>query len=629
MNRLELAWAEAIATIKVKPPLTGSQWADEHFYLSPESSSVLGRWKTLPFQVGPLNWMCDDDIEEYNEQKSRRTGFTKRLLAATGYYIEHKRRNVVIWQPTDGDRDRFSKVEVDTMLRDVPALGNLLMATVGSKSKYNTTDQKTFVGTTLDLKGGKSAKNYRAMTKDVAMYDELAAFDSDVDKEGSPTTLGDGRLDDSPFPKSIRGSTAKLKGVCLIEAAVDACKFIFWRYVPCPQCGFMHRLEFANLDFESEQFICPQNGCTIDYSQYPSMDKGGQWRTLDGYYYREDTDFFYNPEDEIIDKPKKVGVKGLWAAYSYFRPWSHIIELWKSASKKSKTGDTTELKSVVNTILGETWEERGESVAPTGFMNRLEDYSFDSLPTGVLLITFGADVQGGANPRIELEICGHGLEGETWSIDYVVIHGDPEQREVWLNLDEQILRRFMRVDGVELGVAGGFIDSGYLADEVYKYTGPRRKRNIYATKGVNTGLICNKGTWQGDNKAARAILHTVNVDDAKEITFNRLKKIDTPGPGYCHFPDHYKQEYFDGLTNEQKKQKRKSGRVVGFEWVKIAYHKPNEQLDCRSYNQGILARINPNMPRIKMILEAEAERIRLNIPSEPRVTGRKVRGKRG
>lgn len=620
--------------IRIKPPLTGSQWADEYFYLSPESSSVLGKWKTLPFQIGPLNWMCDDDIEQYNEQKSRRTGYTKRMLCAMGYYIENKRRNVVIWQPTDGDRDRFSKVEVDTMLRDVPVLGDNLMCAVGSKSKYNTTDQKTFAGVTLDLKGGKSAKNYRAMTKDVGMYDELSAFDSDVDKEGSPTTLGDGRLDDSPFPKSIRGSTPKMKGPCLIEQAIESCNHLFWRYMPCPSCGHMHRLEFENLKWDdrdhlSARFICPENGCVIDYSQYPDMDKKGQWRTTDGYYYREDTDSFYNPEDEITEKPLRISVR-IWAAYSYFKPWSHIAELWISASKRAKTGDTTELKSIVNTILGETWEEKSDSVAATGFMNRLEDYGFDTLPVEILLITFGADVQGGTNPRIELEILGHGIEGETWSIDYVVIPGDPEQFAVWSHLYDEVKRKFTRTDGIKLGVSGGFIDSGYLKDEVYRFTGPRRKRNIYATKGVNTGTICNKGTWQGDTKAARAILHTVNVDDAKEITFKRLQKSETEGPGVCHFPVHYKQSFFDGLTNEKKRKKMKAGRVLGYEWVKKSDHKPNEQLDCRSYNQGILARLNPNLPRLKMILEEEAKRIQLNIPIEPRRgMVRKVRGKRG
>ncbi len=38
--------------------------------------------------------------------------------------------------------------------------------------------------------GGKSAKNYREKSVDVVGYDELAAFDADIEKEGSPTFPG-------------------------------------------------------------------------------------------------------------------------------------------------------------------------------------------------------------------------------------------------------------------------------------------------------------------------------------------------------------------------------------------------------------------------------------------------------
>lgn len=631
MNKILSAVKRSLESLKTQPPLTGTEWANKYFYLSPESSGIEGKWETLPYQIGPLNWMCDDDIEEYNEQKSRRTGYTKRLLSSIGYYIEHKKRNIVLWQPKDGARDRFSKIELDTMLRDVPIVGDRLACKVGARHKHNTTEQKTFKGVSLDLKGGKAADNYRAMTKDVAMYDELSAFDGDIEEEGEPTVLGDGRLDDSSFPKSIRGSTPKIKGVCLIEKALKKCKFIFYRHLPCPHCGSMQRLKFENLKWENSDpltaiFVCEENGCTFGYGNYRKMDEGGQWRTLDGYYYSEETDTFHDPDDNKIPKPRKIGVR-LWGAYSYFKPWSFIAEMWIEASRESATGNNSTLKSVINTLLGETYEEKGESVPATGFLERLEEYGPDTeIPNDVLVITFGADIQGGKNPRIELEILGHGLEGETWSIDYIVIPGDAEQKEVWAHLDDQRLRTFAREDGVELEISGGFIDSGYLASEVYKYTGPRRGANIYATKGVSTGLVCHKGSWQGDKKSGRAILHTVNVDETKEIIFKRLKKKDH-GPGCCHFPAHYKQQHFDQLTNEEKKPKKRAGRIIGYYWDKIKKGMGNEQLDCRSYNLGIFARLNPNLPRIKMRLDAEAERIRLNLPVGPRQTGRRMRSR--
>lgn len=608
-EKIANAYHLGVLPFEVQAPMLGSEWADEYFYLSPESSGTEGRWKCYPYQIAILNWMTSDDIEEVNWQKSRRVGYTKCLLAAIGYMVEQKRRNVAIWQPTDGDAKDFCTDEVETMLRDVPVVGEKLKCEVGAKSKFNTVDKKVFHGATLDIKGGKSARNYRRMTKDVAIYDELSAFDLDIDNEGSATELGDGRLDQAPFPKSIRGSTSKTKGVCQIEAAVENSDMIFYRFVPCPHCGELQRLVFSGLKWDNDgpgtvRYICKQ-GCEIFYRDYPAMDAAGRWQTLDGYYYVDQEDRFYDPEDNPIHKPRRIGAR-IWAGYSYLRPWSYVVDRWIVASREAKTGNIITLKSVINTLLGETFEEKGKSVDHTPLAQRGEYYLIDgTIPNDILVVTVGVDVQGGVNARIELEFVGWGIEKESWSIDYVVIPGDATRREVWDHLEDELQRRFTRGDGVDLGVSCAFVDSGYLATEVYKFTGPRRRRMIFATKGVNKGTLSNKGTWQGD-KGNRAILHTINADDAKEIIFDRLE-IEHPGPGYCHFPDHYSDKHFIQLTNEEKREKRKNGILEGYEWVKKG---PNEQCDCRCYATGALERLNPNLPRIKLVLERQAASIR-------------------
>ncbi|MGV8671274.1 phage terminase large subunit family protein, partial [Pseudomonas aeruginosa] len=86
-----------------EPPMTAVEWADKHFYMSAESSYNEGRWKTAPFQVAILNAMGNDLIRVVNFVKSARIGYTKLLLANIGYKIQHKRRNVMMWSPTDPD----------------------------------------------------------------------------------------------------------------------------------------------------------------------------------------------------------------------------------------------------------------------------------------------------------------------------------------------------------------------------------------------------------------------------------------------------------------------------------------------------------------------------------------------
>ncbi len=92
----------------------------------------------------------------------------------------------------------------------------------GRKHRNNTLTLKRFSsGVGFWCLGGAAAKNYREKSVDVSCYDELSSFEPDVEKEGSPTLLGDKRIEGSVWPKSIRGSTPKAKGTCQIDKAAN------------------------------------------------------------------------------------------------------------------------------------------------------------------------------------------------------------------------------------------------------------------------------------------------------------------------------------------------------------------------------------------------------------------------
>ena len=123
---IERAVIDGIQSLFIPEPLLCSEWMDRHFYLSPESSSIQGPWKSHPYQIGPLNWIGNDNIRTIDFMKSARIGYTKWIIGGCGYYIEHKKRNVLTYQPTDSDAQDFVKDEVNAMLRDVPVLQKCL-----------------------------------------------------------------------------------------------------------------------------------------------------------------------------------------------------------------------------------------------------------------------------------------------------------------------------------------------------------------------------------------------------------------------------------------------------------------------------------------------------------------------
>ena len=80
--------------------------------MSAESSYAEGKWAAYPYQTDILDAIGNDEIREINWQKAARTGYTKIILAAMGYFSQHKRRNQAVWQPTDDDIKEFVKTEL-------------------------------------------------------------------------------------------------------------------------------------------------------------------------------------------------------------------------------------------------------------------------------------------------------------------------------------------------------------------------------------------------------------------------------------------------------------------------------------------------------------------------------------
>lgn len=236
-----------LQTLEAAPPMRLSQWAEKHFYLSAESSYVEQSWVAFPYQVSIMDCFSNDDIAEVTVMKSARVGYTKMMLAAIGYFAEHKRRNQAVWQPTDDDSDDFVKTEVDPMLRDVKIMQKVFPEYL-SRHRNNTLRQKTFLGSILHLRGGKAAKNYRRISVDVAHLDEVDGFDSDIEKEGSPVNLSRKRIEGATFPKQILGSTPKLRHFSLIEARYQQAERHYKFKIPCPHCGVIQDLRWGGKD---------------------------------------------------------------------------------------------------------------------------------------------------------------------------------------------------------------------------------------------------------------------------------------------------------------------------------------------------------------------------------------------
>uniref|UniRef100_UPI000BE51329 phage terminase large subunit family protein n=1 Tax=Escherichia coli TaxID=562 RepID=UPI000BE51329 len=426
LNNFAVVCSVALRGLLRPLPVTTVEWADQNYYLPPESSYLAGRWKTLPFQVAIMNCMGNDRIRTINLIKSARVGYTKMLMGVIGYFIEHKNRNSLLFQPTDSAAEDFMKSHVESTLRDVPCL-KILSPWLGRKHRDNTLTLKRFTSRVgFWCLGGAAAKNYREKSVDVVCYDELSSFEPDVEKEGSPTLLGDKRIEGSVWPKSIRGSTPKIKGTCQIEKSANESAHFMRFYVPCPHCGEAQYLKFGDestpfgLKWEKDSpesvfYLCEHHGCVIHQSELDQSN--GRWICENTGMWTRDGLTFFSAADNEIPPPRSITFH-IWTAYSPFTTWVQIVYDWLDALK-----DPNGVKTFVNTTLGETWEEAvGEKLDHQVLMDKVVHYTA-AVPDRVVYLTAGIDSQ---RNRFEMYVWGWAPGEEAFLVDKIIIMGRPD-----------------------------------------------------------------------------------------------------------------------------------------------------------------------------------------------------------
>lgn len=583
-----------LSTFGVPDPVTLDEWAGKNFYLSKESSYVEQAWEAWPFQRAIMACISNDDIYEVDFMKSARVGYTKMLLAAIGYFIEHKRRNQALWQPTDGDSDEFVKTELEPMLRDVKVMRKAFPAHM-SRHKDNTLQQKKFLGCMLHTRGGKAARSYRRISVDNAFLDELDAFDGDVEKEGDPITLASKRVEGATFPKVVAGSTPGLKGFSLIDARFMVADARFKFAIPCPDCGEFHPIAWGGKDASTGfkwigddaatvRHLCPHCSTLIDQGQYLAAAEGGRWQTDDGSVTIDHAGVFRNAAGAVIEALRHIAFH-VWTAYSPLVTWSKLVREFMAAHQKAQDGDITALKAFTNTTKGETWELDIEKTDAEQLKARADERPLGQVPHGCVRLLAGCDTQ---DNRVEVAVWGYGRGCQTWLIDYRIFYGNPSEDAIWNDVAEYLFEtEFQHVGGQKLTIYGSAIDSGgHHAHAVYNFAQLHAAKRVFAVKGrsgrekhIKDGATKVDIDWRGRIKKRGAILWQVGTNLAKDLIYGRMQ-ITKPGPGYINFTKKATDEFFKQMAGEIRAERVTAG---GTESRWTAIRKRVEAWDCTVY----------------------------------------------
>jgi phage terminase large subunit GpA-like protein len=409
--------------------------------------------------------------------------------------------------------------------------------------------------------------------------DEVDAFPWDVGGEGDPMTLIENRQRTYSRAKTYLVSTPTTAGASRIDLQYQRSDRRRY-HVPCPHCHERQHLEFGGKDkpwglkwrvapqlegedasavpqVSSAWYVCRHCGAEIDEGHKADMLARGQWVA----------------ERPAIKHHRGYHLNALYAPVGLGLNWRAVAQKWLASQS-----DSSELKSFVNTYLGEVWKEQGDNIEDLSLLSRCEDYPEDLRSTRIALVTSFTDVQ---KDRLETTIVGWGPGEEAWVLDHEIHPGDTARPECWEDLDG-----YLRAEGVQ--VAG--IDAGYNTSMVQAFV--EKRRWCVATKGV-AGL--GRPLIEDRKKRLQRLrtrrkkgqpLEPLGVDQGKALVYARCKLL-APGPGYIHFPRSaaFDDEWFAQLAAEKLVTKIKGTRPFQ-EWVQTRPR--NEALDCMVGNLAMM-----------------------------------------
>ncbi len=380
---------QARALLAPPPKLTVSQWADTYRYLSPEATSVHGRWRTAraPYQREVMDAVSDPQVEDIVCMWSAQVGKTEMELNVVGYFIHQDPAPMLFTLPTLQLATATSKDRLTPMLRDSPCFRGKVKES-RARDGGNTLLHKTFPGGHITLGGANSPSSLSGRPVRVFLGDELSRWPKSAGADGSPKVLGFKRTATFWNRKRILVSTPIIKGDDATEDAFLASDQRHY-YVPCPHCQGMQVLWWKDPEGTTRvlwakhpdtgrhlpntaAYLCNQPGCgaLIDLDAHKVwMLARGEWRK-------------HNPAS------RSAG----FHLNELYSPWRRLRETVTDYLSAKREG-LDSLKAWINTSLGLPWDPQDHQELPAeGFLAQRESWTAQ--------VPWGVRPTGAAHPRL-------------------------------------------------------------------------------------------------------------------------------------------------------------------------------------------------------------------------------------
>lgn len=567
-----LVFAAVERSVRPRPRITVSEWADEHRQLSEEGSAEPGDWRTsrTPYLREIMDQLsAHSRAQRVAFKKSSQVGGTEAAVNWIGYIMAVAKGPTAVVMPTEKSLQDWMAQKFEPMAADTPAVRDVL-ASRSNRSADNNAARKKFVGGILYAKTAGSTAELKSTSLKNAVADEVDEWDWST-IQGDPLGLLWVRLTTFHDRKLFVVSSPTLKDASRIDEEFEAGDQRRYR-VPCPHCGHRQHLQWGNLRWTplvGQQrsvthawYVCSECGGEIEEHHKGNMLEQGAWVA------------------EAPDNPyPSYHINALYSPIGLGLSWAELATEWIEAQ-----ADPAKLMRFVNTRLGESWADTSRDIKHAALQARAEHVPLRSIPVGCLILTAGVDVQ---HDRIEIQILGWGyspLATRCWVIDYHVLHGNPAELPVWDALATYLATPMENAFGKQMVPEACAIDTGHHTHMVYAFVRDKRARRAMAIKGASTPgkPLLGKPSLQDVKRSGRTekkgvALYPVGTDTGKFVLYARLNgDMERAAPErLIRFPEGLGEDYYAGLVAETYDARRNR-------WV-IKKGRRNEPLDTWNY----------------------------------------------
>lgn len=544
---------------------TAGDWADQFRVLSQVGSPEPGPWRTdrVPYLAEPMAMLAPrSGFRRVVCVFGSQLGKTEAGLNWLGSVIHWRPAPMLLVMPTLEMAKRLNRQRLEPLIRETSALASRIPPP-RARDSGNTTFMKVFPGGLYVLTGANSPSSAQSMPAAYLWADEISSFPIEMKDKGDPLENFEARIANFPNGKALLTSTPGLEGACRISKEFETRSDKRRYNVPCPACGVPQVLIWEQFKWETPEsevfYECPHCGERIEERYKRVMLPAGVW----------------------VPTAKGDGITAGYHLPKWYAPlgwtcWEECRDQFLRAKR-----DRVLLKGWKNKVAAEAFkDEIAQQFNADGLAKRRMDessgngYGVGVVPAGVLLITGGVDVQGGGGSvgeRIVVTLWGWGAGEEGWHLGHWEIHGDPQQLEVWEQLDAVAATAWRREDGRELRLTmGGIDDGGHAPHQVREYCRTRPQWVPMKGSGTPGRPIVGRGSpvdVTARNKArirGGVLLYTVGTTASITHLQGRLRNEIT-GPGYLHLGQCSTDQFLAELFPWKQRPKMSRG-FSSFEW---------------------------------------------------------------